>query len=52
MTHLEKFTYPVWNTIYEDIVKPLSDDRYVLFDYKERNPLNYEAKYTGNIALT
>ena len=52
MTHLEKFTYPVWNTKYEEIINPLLKDRYVLFDYKERNPLNYEAKYTGNIALT
>ena len=52
MTHLEKFTYPVWNTKYEDIVVPLTEERYVLFDYLERNPLNYEAKYTGNIALT
>ena len=52
MTHLEKFTYPVWNTNYEEIVNPLLEERYVLFDYKERNPLNYEAKYTGNIALT
>lgn len=52
MTHLERFTYPVWNTQYEEIVKPLSDERYVLFDYKERNALTYEAKYTGNITLT
>ena len=52
MTHLERFTYPVWNTGYEDIVVPLDGERYVLFDYKERNPLNYEAKYTGDIALT
>ena len=52
MTHLEKFTYPVWNTQYEDIVEPLTEERYVLFDYKERNPLTYEAKYTGNIAIT
>ena len=51
MTHLERFTYPVWNTKYEDIVVPLIEERYVLFDYKERNPLTYEAKYTGNIAL-
>lgn len=52
MTHLEKFTYPVWNTEYEDIVERLSEERYVLFDYMERNPLTYEAKYTGNITLT
>lgn len=51
MTHLERFTYPVWNTEYEDIIEPLCEERYVLFDYKERNPLNYEAKYTGNITL-
>ncbi len=51
MTHLEKFTYPVWNTEYDEIIKPLCEERYVLFDYKERNPLNYEAKYTGNITL-
>ena len=52
MTHLEKFTYPVWNTSYEEIIEPLLEERYVLFDYKERNPLTYEAKYTGNIAIT
>lgn len=51
MTHLERFTYPVWNTEYQDIVEPLDEERYVLFDYKERNPLTYEAKYTGNITL-
>lgn len=52
MTHLERFSYPVWNVRFEDIVAALDSERYVLFDYKERNPLNYEAKYTGNIALT
>ena len=30
MTHLEPFRYP--------------EPHYVLFDYQERNPLNYEAK--------
>ena len=30
MTHLELFRYP--------------EPHYVLFDYQERNPLNYEAK--------
>ena len=52
MTHLEKFKYPVWTTEYKDIIEPLAEERFVLFDYKERNPLNYEAKYTGNITLT
>ncbi len=52
MTHLERFTYPVWNTDYEEIVAPLTKEKYVLFDYKERNPISYEAKYTGDIELT
>ena len=52
MTHLERFKYPVWNTEYEEIIVPLNEEKYVLFDYKERNPLTYEAKYTGNITLT
>lgn len=52
MTHLERFTYPVWNTKYEEIIVPLKEERYVLFDYIERNPLTYEARYTGNITLT
>ncbi len=52
MTHLERFCYPVWNTKYEEVIVPLEEERYVLFDYKERNPLTYEAKYTGNITLT
>ena len=51
MTHLENFTYSVWNTEYDEIVRPLDEAKYVLFDYKERNPLTYEAKYTGNITL-
>ncbi|MBQ8040170.1 MAG: B12-binding domain-containing radical SAM protein [Lachnospiraceae bacterium] len=51
MTHLEKFSYPVWNTEYEAVIEPLKEERYVLFDYKEGNPLTYEAKYTGNLTL-
>ena len=51
MTHLESFSYPVWSTDYEEVIKVLPQNRYVLFDYKERNPLTYEAKYTGNITL-
>ncbi len=51
MTHLEPFTYPVWNTEYDKIIVPLEEEKYVLFDYKERNPLTYEAKYTGNLTL-
>ena len=37
MTHLEYFNYPVW-----DMSK--KEGGYVLFDYKNRNPLNYDAR--------
>lgn len=39
MTHLEPFTYSVWEE--EPVPK---EGTYILFDYRERNPLNYEAK--------
>ncbi len=48
MTHLEPFSYPVW-----DRTEMLSlrsgvdgglEQKYVLFDYRERNSLTYEAK--------
>lgn len=51
MTHLEAFSYPVWSTEYDTMIVPLQEKKYVLFDYQERNPLTYEAKYTGNITL-
>lgn len=51
MTHLEPFHYPVWDV---DALISMSASgakqsdgagtSYVLFDYKVRNPLNYEAK--------
>lgn len=54
MTHLEPFTYPVWDV--EQMVngyegrdseegqgKAVDVDRFILFDYQRRNPLNYEA---------
>lgn len=41
MTHLEPFRYPVWDV--EALVERLEKGGYVLFDYKKRNPLNYEA---------
>ncbi len=46
MTHLEPFRYPVWDV---EALKKVSQekkkgqDTYILFDYKARNPLNYEA---------
>jgi hypothetical protein len=44
MTHLEPFTYPVWNTKEPEDMQPCNDGpTYVLFDYNLRNPLTYEA---------
>lgn len=39
MTHIEPFKYPVWDEKARDGIR-----RYVLFDYANRNPLNYEAR--------
>lgn len=40
MTHLEEFRYPVWQQEPGDS----PETGYVLFDYKNRNPLNREAR--------
>ena len=44
MTHLELFDYPVWDV--EQLVEQgkLEHPQGILFDYKSRNPLNYEAR--------
>ena len=45
MTHMEVFTYPVWE---EDMDKrriPLAEPVMVLFDYAKRDPLTYAATY-------
>lgn len=57
MTHMEPFTYPVWDVerlkrefaggeSSDSGKKEASDkyDTYIIFDYKSRNPLTYEAK--------
>lgn len=51
MTHLEPFVYPVWQEAFseEDRERQRDDGNppeiyFVLFDYRSRNPLNYEAK--------
>lgn len=44
MTHMELFHFPVWLEDGKEIVEGFSESgRYVLFDYKRRNPLNAEA---------
>lgn len=47
MTHLEPFTFRVWETAEEVVQKKQTGDVcYVLFDYKKRNPLTKEAGIT------
>lgn len=48
MTHMEPFSYPVWDERFlngsqtvQESAKPAA---YVLFDYKNRDPLTYEAR--------
>lgn len=44
MTHMEQFHYRVWEERTEEAVKRLEKPEYVLFDYKERNPLTNDAR--------
>ncbi|SEP68172.1 Radical SAM superfamily enzyme YgiQ, UPF0313 family [Lachnospiraceae bacterium RM5] len=62
MTHMEAFVYPVWDELEMEKIRKTANDgscvkddsgvktekRYVLFDYKKRNPLNYESNYFVN----
>ena len=41
MTHLEAFAYSVWE---QGECKKLTEEKLLIFDYNERNPLNMEAK--------
>ncbi len=43
MTHIEPFHYPVWE-MGEEAKKNLDAVEFVLFDYKNRSPLTYEAR--------
>lgn len=43
MTHLEPFYYPVWDVNSADFPTEYAKPVFVLFDYRNRNPLNYEA---------
>ncbi|MCH5250017.1 MAG: B12-binding domain-containing radical SAM protein [Lachnospiraceae bacterium] len=46
MTHIEIFDYPVWEDDVNRRMKKLDVPCKVLFDYKERNPITYAAKFT------
>lgn len=43
MTHMEPFYYPVWKENGKEIMTRMSEAKYILFDYKKRNPLNAQA---------
>lgn len=43
MTHIEYFTYPVWQQNIK--MTQLSQKTAILFDYQKRNPLTYDAAY-------
>jgi len=43
MTHMEPFHYPVWLENGKEIMMRMSEIKFILFDYKKRNPLNAEA---------
>jgi len=55
MTHMEVFSYPVWNVVRKGCTEQLQEmsvlsegqkgDYRILFDYQKRNPLTYEAVY-------
>ena len=46
MTHLEMFSYPVWESRggAEWKMEKLAEQRMVLFDYRKRSPLTNEAE--------
>jgi len=45
MTHLDVFKYPVWDVSgQKDIRISAGEEKYVLFDYRERSPLTGDAK--------
>jgi hypothetical protein len=46
MTHLEPFYYEVWKTPAGEMKDVDGEPVYILFDYKERNPLTFEAGWT------
>lgn len=43
MTHVEVFCYPVWKDSPEEIMQKQDKKTFMLFDYKNRNPLTREA---------
>lgn len=44
MTHIDVFSYPVWEEDGMLCTRKLEKERLVLFDYETKNPLNHEAR--------
>jgi len=45
MTHIEKFSYPVWKESPADRTDKLKLPAYILFDYKKRSALTHDAAF-------
>ena len=52
MTHLEPFSYPVWEIQLRGQVKESEEPVFVLFDYEKRNPLTGDARIFQITPLT
>ncbi len=52
MTHLEPFSYPVWEMQLRGQVKESEEPVFVLFDYEKRNPLTGDARIFQITPLT
>lgn len=44
--HIEVFNYPVWENSYELMSNKMQEEKYVLFDYDNRDKLSFNAGYT------
>lgn len=45
MTHIERFSYPVWHETPSECAARLNAPAYILFDYQNRNALTYDASF-------
>ena len=45
MTHIERFSYPVWLEDADACAVRLDTPAYILFDYQNRNALTYDAAF-------
>lgn len=45
MTHIERFSYPVWRECPADRIRRLEMPAYILFDYQKRSALTHDAAF-------